>query len=412
MVKRNEKNSEKRRYKIKTGSITTPKGFAAAGIHAGLKESTPDLALIKSDCPATVAAVFTTNTLKAAPILFSQKIIRNKEAQAIVINSGVANACTGQQGLNDCEEMAALTAKGLDIDAGQVLIASTGVIGEYLPMPLLRSGIERACRNLSPENGAKAAQAILTTDTKPKHKAVAFRLQENNCTIGAISKGSGMIQPNMATMISILTTDVAISADLLQKALYQAVNVSYNRLTIDGEMSTNDCVFCLANGLSGNRIINKENQAYDVFLDALNAICLDQTRKLAADGEGATKSISVTVTNARTTGQAEQAARAVANSQLVKTAIYGEDPNWGRVISAIGSTGVDIRPDKLDIWFADIPVAREGAAVPYDTKKLKAALKKKDIKIHASLGTGTEKATIYTCDLTHKYIEINAEYHT
>jgi glutamate N-acetyltransferase/amino-acid N-acetyltransferase len=368
--------------------------------------------LIKSDCIATAAAVFTINTLKAAPILFSQKIIRNKQARAIVINSGIANACTGQRGLDDCEEMAALTAKGLGIDAKHVLIASTGVIGEYLPMPLLKGGIERACQNCSPDNGLAAAKAILTTDTKAKHKAVAFRLQENRCTIGAISKGSGMIQPNMATMISILTTDVAISADLLQKALRQAVEVSYNRLTVDGEMSTNDCVLCLANGMSGNQIIDKENQEYDTFRQALNSICLDQTQKLAEDGEGATKSISVTVMNARTKKEAEQAARAVANSQLVKTAIYGEDPNWGRVISAIGSTGVKIRAEKLDIWFADIPVAREGTAVSYDTKKLKSALKKKDIKIRAGLGTGTEEVTIYTCDLTHKYIEINAEYHT
>ncbi len=394
------------------GSITTPNGYQAAALCAGLKKNKLDLTVIKSDCIASAAAVFTTNSLKAAPILISQTSLHNGQAQAVVINSGIANAFTGKRGLEDGKEMASVTAAQLGIEPGDVLVASTGVIGEYLPMSRLRQGISTACRQLSSQNGLKAARAIMTTDSRPKHAAVEFTLNGSVCKIGAISKGSGMIQPNMATMLSVLTSDVDIKPDLLQQALRRAVAISYNRLTVDGEMSTNDCVFFLANGSAHHATIQDKNRDYERFCQALQKLCLHQTQKLAADGEGATKSIIVTIERAKTEKEAEKAARAVANSMLVKTAVYGEDPNWGRVISAIGSSGVALNKEVLTVWFGDIAVAVNGAAVSFDTEKMKTVVKHSKIEIRARLGSGKEKATIYTCDLTHKYIDINAEYHT
>ncbi len=399
-------------FEIKNGSVTSPKGFKAAGINCGLKEKNKDLALIKSDVPATVAALFTTNRVAAAPVLISRENVAKGMAQAIIINSGGANACTGQQGLADAREMTELTAHAAGIKPELVLVASTGVIGKYLPMNIIRKGIEEIVPRLASDGGTLAAEAIMTTDTHPKHFSVDFELDNQKCTIGAIAKGSGMISPNMATMIMAITTDVNIQARLLQEALKKSVDLSLNALTVDGDMSTNDSVFLLANGMSGNSLITRKDENYEKFLAALKAICLKMTRVIATDGEGATKLVTVTVENARNHEQANRAAKAIANSLLVKTAIFGMDPNWGRVISATGASGVDMNLEAVSIRFAGIKVAEKGAAIPFDFPAMKKALAEKEITIHISLGMGNHSATVYTCDLTYDYVKINAEYHT
>ncbi len=399
-------------FEIKNGSVTSPKGFTAAGINCGLKEKKKDLALIKSDVPATAAAVFTTNRVAAAPVLISRENAAKGMAQAIIINSGGANACTGQQGLADAREMTGLTAQAVGIKPELVLVASTGVIGKYLPMNIIRKGIEEIVPRLASDGGTLAAEAIMTTDTHPKHFSVDFELDNKKCTIGAIAKGSGMISPNMATMIMAITTDVNIQARLLQEALKESVDMSLNALTVDGDMSTNDSVFLLANGMSGNAAITSKNENYEKFLAALKAICLKMARVIATDGEGATKLVTVTVENALNHEQANCAAKAIANSLLVKTAIFGMDPNWGRVISATGASGVEMNLEAVSIRFAGITVAENGAAIPFDFPAMKKALTEKEIAINISLGMGNHSATVYTCDLTYDYVKINAEYHT
>jgi glutamate N-acetyltransferase/amino-acid N-acetyltransferase len=399
-------------FEIKNGSVTSPKGFKAAGINCGLKEKKKDLALIKSDVPATVAAVFTTNRVAAAPVLISRENAAKGTAQAIIINSGGANACTGQQGLADAREMTELTAQMAGIKPELVLVASTGVIGKYLPMNIIRKGITEIVPRLASDGGTIAAQAIMTTDMHPKNFSVAFELDDKKCTIGAIAKGSGMISPNMATMIMAITTDVNIQARLLQDALKTSVDISLNALTVDGDMSTNDSVFLLANGMSGNYAITSKNENYEKFVAALKAICLKMTRVIAMDGEGATKLVTITVENALNHEQANRAAKAIANSLLVKTAIFGMDPNWGRVISATGASGVEMNLEAVSIRFAGITVAENGAAIPFDFPAMKKALADKEIAINISLGMGNHSATVYTCDLTYDYVKINAEYHT
>jgi len=397
---------------IEKGSVTTPADFRASGVYCGLKEKDKDLALIISDSPAVVAGMFTTNQIKAAPILLSQQRIKNASTRGIVINSGNANACTGEQGFRDAEKMTEITAKELGLEAEEILVASTGVIGEFLPMEKLQKGIPEACKALSHSGGTDAARAIMTTDTVPKHFSTSFEIDGRKCSIGVIAKGSGMIQPHLATMICVFTTDVAIEKRLLQQALEQAVDVSLNSLTIDGEMSTNDCVFIMANGASGNTKIVEENASYATFSRTLEQLAVTVARALAADGEGATKLVTVTVEGADTREDARTAARAVANSMLVKTAIYGEDPNWGRVFSAVGATKVKMVPEAMSVKFAGIPVAEKGRAIPFDTAAMKNALKEKEIEININLGSGKKKSTVFTCDLTHEYIAINAEYHT
>ena len=397
---------------ITTGSVTTPVGFKASGIRCGIKQKGKDLALIASDSPADAAALFTTNQIKAAPVTLSKRRIKNGKARAIVINSGNANACTGEQGMNDAREMSGIVANALALDPEEVLVASTGVIGEYMPMPTLRSGLPEVCRALSADGGVEAATAIMTTDTVPKHFATSFEIDGRTCSIGVIAKGSGMIQPRMATMICVFTTDVNIEPHLLQTALTEAVSVSLNSLTIDGEMSTNDCVFILANGAAGNDRIAARNQAYATFASALRRLSIAVTKALARDGEGATRLVTVTVRAAESNEQAQTAARAVANSLLVKTAIYGQDPNWGRVFSAVGATRANINPDAVSVKFAGITVAQNGRAIDYDQDKMKKALSEKEINIEIDLATGEHDWTIFTCDLTHEYITINAEYHT
>ena len=399
-------------FKISTGSITTPTGYRACGVSCGIKQQGKDLALLVADVPVTIAAMFSTNRVVAAPVILSRQIVQKGTAQALIINSGNANACTGQRGLDDAKEMIDLTARGLNLDPEQVLIASTGVIGVYLPMELIRKGISDACTNLSSTGGKEAVQAIMTTDTNPKHFSIEFEIDGRICHIGAIAKGSGMINPNLATMITVFTSDVSIQQNLLQEALAESVAETLNALTIDGEMSTNDSVFLFANGLSGSPKITSKNENYQKLLAGLKAISLAITKALAADGEGATKLVMVMVEQAASQTEAFKAAKSIANSMLIKTAIFGKDPNWGRVISAVGASGVVLNSDAIAIRFADIPVAENGAAIVFDKSAMKDALEQKEISIFISLGVGKFSATVYTCDLTYDYIRINAEYHT
>jgi glutamate N-acetyltransferase / amino-acid N-acetyltransferase len=394
------------------GSVTTPMGFRACGVRAGLKKDGPDMALVMSDVPATAAALFTTNRIQAAPILVSKKHIENGQAQAILINAGNANACTGERGMADATEMAHCTARELHIAPDLVLVASTGIIGHFLPMDLVQAGIVNACTQLSYHGGIKAANAIMTTDLAPKHCAVEFKLDQQRCRIGGIAKGSGMIHPNLATMICVLTTDACITPPLLQSALTEAVDSSLNALTVDGETSTNDVVYLLANNTGSGLPIIGKNASYDIFVKALNKVTTTLAQAIARDGEGATKLVTVTVAGAADESEAKRAAKAVANSMLVKTAIFGRDPNWGRVVSAVGATGVMLILDKLTVQFAGITVFESGCAKEYNREKMHQALDKSEMSISVDLGAGNSRATVYTCDLTHGYITINAEYHT
>jgi glutamate N-acetyltransferase / amino-acid N-acetyltransferase len=396
---------------ISNGSITTPKGFRACGIKCGIKD-VKDLAMIVSDVSANVSALYTTNKFPAAPIIASKKNSSNGAAQALVVNSGNANACTGLQGLKDAEEMVSLTASELEIDPGFVLVASTGVIGHAMPMDKIRAGIKTCAKQLSPDGGIDAAEAIRTTDTFAKHFSISFELDGKACSIGGIAKGSGMINPTMATTINVLTTDVDISPELLDLALKESVALSLNSLTVDGTMSTNDCVYLFANGLAGNNHIDSKNKNYCIFLNALKAICIEMAKSLARDGEGATKLVTVCVSKAENTKDAEKAAKEIANAPLVKTAIFGKDPNWGRIFAAVGGCDVLLDPNNTTVKFGDVTVAEKGRAVPYDENKMQQVLNRDEIEIFVSLGVGEKTATVFTCDMTYDYIKINAEYTT
>ncbi|MBN1998619.1 bifunctional glutamate N-acetyltransferase/amino-acid acetyltransferase ArgJ [candidate division KSB1 bacterium] len=398
--------------KTENGTITTPKGFKACGIRAGIKKQGTDMALVFSEAPCAAVGLFTTNKIKAAPVDLSRRHLQNGRASAIIINSGNANACTGGQGEQDAGEMAGLTAGCLDIAETDVLVASTGIIGHKLPMDKIRTGIKTACQSLAETGGEDAARAIMTTDTVPKHASVSFEIDGVLCHIGGMAKGAGMICPNMATLIAVFTTDVAIDKKLLYDVLQQTAAVSFNSLTVDGETSTNDCLFFLANGMAGNTPITGSGTSLEVFSQAMMVLTVELTKKLARDGEGATKLVTVTVEGASDAQQAQRAARAVADSLLVKTAIYGKDPNWGRVVSAVGSCGVDLDPAALAVRFAGIPVLEKGHMIDFPQDLMAGKLLQQEIEILVSLGAGDSKWSIYTCDLTHEYITINAEYHT
>jgi glutamate N-acetyltransferase/amino-acid N-acetyltransferase len=397
----------------RTGSITTPRGYKAAGIYCGIKKKGKDLALLFSEMPGTaVAGLFTTNVLKAAPVILSRKRVQRGYARALLINSGNANACTGAEGIKDAEEMAARAAGRLGLKAEEVLLASTGIIGERLPMNKIDGGIEQLCHALSSDGGHDAAEAIMTTDTFRKSMSTCFEIDGRNVTIGAMAKGSGMVNPKMATLITVFTTDIAVEPETLKEALSTAVQPSLNALTIDGQMSTNDCVFVFANGAAGGDFVKRNSNGFDNFVAALTGLAVEITKSLAADGEGATKMIMVTVEGASSPEDADRAARAVANSLLVKTAIYGKDPNWGRIFSAIGACGIGFDPHDVFLAISGQTIACNGAPVSFDLQKLSHSLESRDITIRLKIGGGSHSATIYTCDLTHKYISINAEYHT
>lgn len=396
------------------GGITAVPGFLASGIHAGIKKiKTPDLAIIFSKDPCTAAGLFTTNRITAAPIRLTREHIRSGTLQAIVANSGNANACTGVQGELAAREMAKLTAGPLGISPEQVAVASTGVIGEPLPLEAIRTGIPRAVERLSVRGNRNAARAIMTTDRRPKEWAVRLTVAGRAVTLGGIAKGSGMIHPHMATMLAFLTTDLQVKSSLLQEMLASAVNRSFNMITVDGETSTNDMVLCLANGRAKNPDLERSATARLKFQAALDAICIQLARMIVQDGEGATKLIEVRVQGAADPTQAKAVALRVAGSNLVKTAFYGADANWGRIMAAIGAAGAEVNPDRIDLFFDRIALVRNGVGLGRKADRLATrVLRKRSFALTIGLHLGTGTATAWTCDLTEDYIRINAAYRT
>jgi glutamate N-acetyltransferase / amino-acid N-acetyltransferase len=399
-------------YTTVEGSVTAPKGFRAAGVFCGIKLKGLDLAVIASDSPASVAALFTTNLAQAAPILVSRDHLAQGggKATAIVVNSGCANACTGEDGMAHARQMAQITASALGCDVNGVLVSSTGVIGVKLAMAKVERGIVDAVGALNPTGGASAARAIMTTDPFPKETAVEVNSDAGTFRVGGIAKGSGMIEPMMATMLGFLTSDVSVEPGLLQRALKVACDRTFNAITVDGECSTNDCVFALANGASG---VSLGEGDFDVLVDALVQVCEPLAVGIVRGGEGATKLINVRVIGAASDLDAKRTARAIANSPLVKTAIHGGDPNWGRLVAVAGRSGSAFRLEGAAIRIGSIELFANGR--PYDERAPKVAeyLKKKEIDIEVDLGTGGKGAArMWTCDLTAEYVKINAEYRT
>lgn len=398
-----------------TGGITAPQGFTAAGVHAGIKKNgKEDVGIIYSTVPAAGAAMFTTNKMAAAPVIVSRQASERGNIRAIVVNSGCANACTGDQGMTDARTMAHETAKALNLDDCEVLVSSTGVIGVNLPMDKIKAGISQAAANLSEHGHEQALAAIMTTDTFPKSCAYEFSLGGKTCRIAGIAKGAGMIHPNMATMLCFITTDVAIEPKVLKQALSQAVELSFNMISVDGDTSTNDTVAVLANGLAGNERINStDSQTYQEFYTALKTVCTELAQLVVRDGEGATKFLEINVTGAVSFADAKLAAMAIAKSPLVKTAFFGQDPNWGRILCAVGYSGATTQLDKTSLTIGDLTIVVNGqGAVGFDTAKLKAVMAAKDIAITVDLGLGDSSATVWTCDFSYEYVKINGEYTT
>ena len=393
--------------------ITAVSGIRAAGVHAGIKAAdTKDVALIVTDTPATAAGVFTKNSVTAAPVIVCREHLNDGQAQAIIINSGNANACTGEVGMANARRMAAATAEQLGIDADLVLISSTGVIGQQLPMDNIENGIQAATSALSTEGGADAAEAIMTTDTHPKSVAVEIEISGTPTRIGGIAKGSGMIAPNMATMLSYLTTDAKISPEALQTALNRVVDDTYNLLTVDTDRSTNDTVLILATGHADNTEIVADGEDYEAFCDGLLCVCTELVKMLARDGEGATKLVEVVVKRAKNRDDAEKAARAVAESPLVKTAVFANDANWGRIMMAIGKSGAAFDPYQVDVWLADYQLVKDGMDAGYDEDKATALFAQDPVRITIDLRAGDTEITMWTCDYSYDYIRINADYRT
>jgi glutamate N-acetyltransferase/amino-acid N-acetyltransferase len=394
------------------GGVATPAGFRAAGVSAGIKANgNPDLALLVSDRAATVAAVFTLNKAQAAPVLVCKDHLARSGgvARAVIVNSGCANACTGEAGIDVARGMAAETARILGCPADQVLVASTGVIGVDLSLDAIRSALPAAFSVLGADQGPQAARAIMTTDPFPKEAAVRITIGGRTVTIGGMAKGSGMIEPMMATMLGFVTTDAAVPGPLLQRALREVVDNTFNAITVDGECSTNDCVLLLANGASGVTIGAAD---YDAFAQALESVCLRLALGIVRGGEGATKLITVTVTGAATAAEARKAAKAVANSLLVKTAVHGGDPNWGRLIAVAGRAGVEFELSRAAVTIGSIVLFKDGH--PHDEAAPEAAkyLRNDDINIAVDLGAGRASSTVWTCDLSAEYVRINADYRT
>lgn len=399
--------------KHKTAGVTYPQGFTAAGVRAGIKKNgNLDVAVIYTEKQAAVAGVFTKNLVAAAPVHLSKIVVGTGTAHAIVANAGCANACTGEQGIRDAEQMAQIAANELNCRADDVIVASTGLIGSNLPMDKMTTGIKAAVKELSREGSVNAGNAIITTDTYSKACATEVEIGGVEVRFGAIAKGSGMIRPDMATMLCFITTDVDIEQKLLQEALREAVEVSFNCMTVDGDMSTNDSVVVLANGAAGNKKITSRDADYIKFFETLKSICVELAKRIAADGEGASKFLTINVTGAESFVDARKIGMSVANSPLVKTAFFGQDANPGRTICAVGYSGVKILPEKISIKFGGLTVYDKGLVTKFDADAMKKILAEHDIVIDIDLGLGFETATIYTCDLSFQYVKINADYTT
>jgi len=390
-------------------SLPLPKGFSAAGITAGIKKKKKDMALIVSDVPAVSAAVFTTNQVKAAPVKWDLKVVEHTDARAIVMNSGNANACTGEQGMADAEAMAALAAGKLGVKPLNIFVCSTGTIGKPLPMDKIAGGIELLFDEVSPDGGMDAAEAMMTTDLVSKTVTVEIDLDGKPVQITGLAKGSGMIEPNMATMLAFIVTDAAIEKHALQCALRVATDMSFNRITVDGDRSTNDTVICLANGLAGNEVITQNSKHWKLFFQTLEKVLFELSMMIVKDGEGATRVVTVRVSGAATNGEAEEAARAVANSMLNKTAWAGKRPNWGRIMDAIGYSYAQVQENKVDIDYDDVPAVRSGMTAGTAEKELVATVSKEAFTININLNLGTGHSVVYTCNCTEDYVRINVE---
>lgn len=402
---------------IENGGVTSPLGFQAAGVCAGLKRSqAPDMALIYSGTPCSFSGTFTSNLFPAAPVqLCRERVLRQEKIQAVIINSGVANACTGIEGYANAEKMAELTARELKIDPGMVMVSSTGRIGNQLPMDKIEHGIVLAAKALRPDGGAEAAEAIMTTDTKPKEIALSFVSGDRKVTIGGMCKGAGMIAPKMtvphATMLCYITTDCAISGELLGSMLGEAVDDSFNKVIVDGDMSTNDTVIVMANGASGVEIREGSPDALH-FKVALSMVAQHLARAIAMDGEGATKFVSVEVSGAATRLEAKMCARTIANSLLCKTAWFGCDPNWGRILAAAGRSGANFSPENVSLDYDEMPVVRNGIDAGTPESELAQLMKRGEFTVKLDLGEGHGSFTVWTSDVSYEYVKINADYHT
>ena len=400
-----------------SGGVCAAKGFKANGVHCGIRKNhtKKDLALIVSDVPATAAAVYTTNLVKGAPLLVTKQNIANGTAQAIICNSGNANTCNWN-GIQIAQDMCALVEKSTGIAANDVVVASTGVIGQVLDITPIENHMAELTEGLSYEGSLNAAQAIMTTDTISKEIAVEFTIGGKQCRMGGIAKGSGMIHPNMATMLVFITTDCAISPAMLQKALSHDITNTFNMLSIDGDTSTNDMVTVLANGMAGNAPIIAEGEDFAAFMKALNTLTISLCRTIAGDGEGATKLLECTVTGAKTLEAAKKSAKSVICSSLLKAAMFGADANWGRVLCAIGYSGADVDVNKVDVSFrsakGEIAVCKDGAGIPFSEETAKEILLEKEIDILISVGDGPYSASAWGCDLTYDYVKINGDYRT
>jgi glutamate N-acetyltransferase/amino-acid N-acetyltransferase len=397
---------------INDGSITSVKGFKAAGIHSGIKKRKKDLALIYSELPCNAAGTFTLNKVQAAPIQISKKVIQAKnKIKAILVNSGNANACTGKQGYNDALAIQKKCSEVLSVKQDEVLVSSTGVIGQRMPVDKILNNIKTVVAELSFSGGIAAAEAILTTDLKVKSFAVKVKLSNGEVTIGGICKGSGMIMPNMATMLGFITTDANIEQPVISELLLKSVKNTFNKISVDGDTSTNDMVILLANGISGINI-QDNTKDYESFSEALTAICESMAKSIVVDGEGATKLVTISILNAKTEDDADRIAKSIANSPLVKTAINGSDANWGRIISAAGQSGAEFNPDKVKILFDDLPVLLPCYTVVLDEEKAFQILSKNEITLTVDLDCGKCSSTWWTCDFSQEYIKINANYRT
>ena len=403
--------------KLIEGGVCAARGFIAGGIHCGVRKNRTkrDLTMIKSEVRATAAATYTTNLVKGAPITVTKKHIADGYAQAVICNSGNANTCNAN-GIEVAEKMSAMCAEALGISAEDVVVASTGVIGQPLPLEPIAKGIPELAKVLSREGGSAAAEGIMTTDLTKKEVAVEFEIGGKTCRMGGIAKGSGMIHPNMATMLVFITTDVAISAAMLQKALSTDIKNTFNMISIDGDTSTNDTVAVLANGMAGNAEIVSEGEDFAIFMQALNTVNVQLCRMIAGDGEGATKLLECRTYGADTEATAKTVAKSVICSSLLKAAMFGADANWGRVLCAIGYSGADIDVNKVDVSFksakGEIAVCKNGAGVEFSEEKAKEILLEKEIEIVVGLGDGAYGASAYGCDLTYDYVKINGDYRT
>ncbi|MFO7871004.1 MAG: bifunctional glutamate N-acetyltransferase/amino-acid acetyltransferase ArgJ [Kiritimatiellia bacterium] len=397
------------------GGVTAPAGFTAAGVSAGLKHKPGalDLALVVSERPAAAAGTFTTNRVKAAPVKLCRQRLKTGTGRAFVINSGSANACTGERGMRDARETAEFAAKCLGVQEEDVFVCSTGTIGVPLPMEKVTAGIEKAAGQLSKKGGENSALAIMTTDTVDKQTAVQVEIDGVTVTVGGMAKGSGMIEPDMATMLAFLTTDAGVEPAVLQRCLSETVRVTFNRISVDGDRSTNDTVLALANGAAGNRTLDEKHPHLPVFAEALKSAAATLAEKMVRDGEGATKFVTVNIRGAVSDSDAEKAAKAIADSLLVKTSWYGGDPNWGRVAAAAGYSGAEMNEELIEIFYDDLRAVKNGTASgEVSEEQLAAVLAKDSFEVTVNLHLGGGECAVYTCDCSHEYVDINSKYRT